>query len=260
MVADFGVHHKSVVISKCDSSANYWSAIIAIEVNMRYAIFFCLFVLGILLGACQVINAPNVPATLSAQNTAFAAETTAIPLSLGETAVAVARTAVMAETNVAEVNSVNRQLVATLNAVVPVTQAPQVGAAPITNNGQTPNTVTNALVDLGVAARKRDSDGCADGTQSQFAVDTPIIYATSRATSISSGAVVAVEWKYQGQVVGSGSYTVPNDETNFCIWFPLDPATIPFTAGSWSVQFTLNGNPVEPTIFFNIGDVQTPSQ
>ncbi len=227
---------------------------------MRYIVFLCLLIMGSLLGACQVLNAPNVPATLSAQNTAFAAEVTSIPLSLGETSVAVARTAVMAETNVADVNSVNRQLIATVNAVVPATPAPQVGSAPITNDGQLSNTVANALVDIGVAARKRDSDGCADGTQSQFAVDVPIIYATTRATSISANAVVAVEWKYQGQVVGSGSYTVPKDETNFCIWFPLDPATVPFTPGSWSVQFTLNGNLIEPTIFFNIGDVQTPSQ
>ncbi len=227
---------------------------------MRYISFLCLLIVGSFLGACQVLNAPNVPATLSAQNTAFAAEASAIPLSLGETAVAVARTAVMAETTVADVNSVNRQLIATVNAVVPSTLAPQVGSASTTGDGQPSNTVTNTLVDIGVSARKRDSDGCADGTQSQFGADVPIIYATTRATSISAGAVVAVEWKYQGQVVSSGDYTAPNDETNFCIWFPLDPANVPFTPGSWSVQFTLNGNAVEPTIFFNIGDVQTPSQ
>ncbi|MBI1278428.1 MAG: hypothetical protein GC179_09905 [Anaerolineaceae bacterium] len=227
---------------------------------MRYIVILCLVILASLLGACQVLNAPNVPATLSAQNTAYAAEASAMPVTLGETAIAVARTAVMAETTVADINSINRQLIATLNAVVPATPALQVGSAPSANNGQPANASGNTLVDLGVAARKRDSDGCADGTQSQFPADVPIIYATSRATSIGAGAKVAVEWKYQGQVVGSGSYTVPNDQTNFCIWFPLDPANVPFTPGSWSVQFTLNGNVVEPTIFFNIGDVQTPSQ
>jgi hypothetical protein len=230
-------------------------------VNMRYMISLCLLISGCLLGACQVLNAPNVPATLSAQNTAFAAEATAIPLSIGQTSVAVARTAVAAETNVADVNSINRQLIATVNAVVPVTPAPQVGSAPIASDGQVASSATtSALVDIGVTGRKRDSDGCADGTQSQFAVDIPIIYATTRATTIAAGAVVAVEWKYQGEVVGSGSYTVPNDETNFCMWFPLDPANVPFTPGAWSVQFSLNGSLIEPTIFFNIGEPQTPSQ
>lgn len=228
---------------------------------MRYMILVFLLILGVCLGACQVLNAPNVPATISAQNTAYASEATSIPLSLGETSVAIARTAVAAETNVADVNSVNRQLIATVNAVVPSTRVPQVANAPITNDGQpSGSAATSSLVDLGVTGRKRDSDGCADGTQSQFEVDTPIIYAIGRATSINAGAVVAVEWKYQGEVVGSGSYTASSDETNFCIWFPLDPANVPFTAGSWSVQFSLNGNPVEPTIFFNIGEAQTSNQ
>ena len=229
---------------------------------MRFMICVCLIIFGGLASGCQVLNAPNAPATLSAQNTAFVAEATSIPLSLQGTAVSLARTAIVAETEVAVINSVSRQLIATANAVIPVTPAPQVGAAPIVGDGNTQSSsvATTSLVDIGVTSRKRDSDGCADGTQSQFAIDTPIIYATTRAPSISAGAVVAVEWKYQGEVVGSGSYTVPQDETNFCIWFPLDPANIPFTPGSWSVQFTLNSNVVEPTIFFNIGDAPTPGQ
>ncbi len=219
---------------------------------------------GVLLAGCQVLNAPNAPETLSAQNTAFAAEATSIPLALQGTAVSLARTAVIVETDVAGINSISRQLIATAKVVVPITPAPQAGVAPILNNGTTQSnssvTLTNALVDIGVTSRKRDADGCADGTQSQFAVDTPIIYATTRATSISGGSIVSVEWKYQGEVVGSGSYTLPKDETNFCIWFPLNPANIPFTPGSWSVQFTLNNAVVEPTIFFNIGEAPTPAQ
>lgn len=227
---------------------------------MRNLIYVCIVILSILLAGCQVLNAPNAPATLSAQNTAFAAETTSIPQAIQGTAVALVRTSVAAETYVADLSSINRQLIATVNAVVPRTPAPQVGTAPISDGAQTAGSANTALVDIAVAARKRDSDGCADGTQSQFPVDTPIIYATTRAPSISGGAVVAVEWKYQGEVVGSGSYTVPKDETNFCMWFPLDPANIPFTPGSWSVQFTLNSSVVEPTIFFNIGDAATPGQ
>jgi hypothetical protein len=229
---------------------------------MRYMITICIVILGGLMSGCQVLNAPNVPATLSAQNTAIALEATSIPQALEGTAIALARTAVMAETDVADINSINRQLIATVNAVVPAGSGAQDGAAPVVNNGNTQasGTISSSLVDMGVTSRKRDSDGCADGTQSQFAVDTPIIYATTRAPSISAGAAVAVEWKYQGDVVGSGSYTVPKDETNFCIWFPLDPANIPFTPGSWSVQFTLNGNVVEPTMFFNIGEPATPGQ
>src|ERR1051325_8216343 len=98
---------------------------------MRYIICVGIIV-GILLGGCQVLNAPNVPATLSAQNTAFAVEATSIPQSLEGTAVALARTAIVAQTQVADISSINRQLVATANVVVPITAAPQVGNAPIT--------------------------------------------------------------------------------------------------------------------------------
>ncbi len=228
---------------------------------MRILVLFCILTVGVLLGSCQVLNAPNAPATLSAQNTAYAAEATAIPLSLGQTSVAIARTAIVAETRVAEINSINRQLIATANVIAPGTLSPQIAVAPVVSgNGQTVNSTATTFADTVVTSRKRDSDGCADGSASQFAVDTSIIYAITRATSINSGAVVTVEWKYQGQVVGSGSYTASQDETNFCIWFPLDPANVPFTPGSWSVQFSLNGNVVEPTLFFNIGEPQTPTQ
>ncbi|MCA0452773.1 MAG: hypothetical protein LCI00_02215 [Chloroflexi bacterium] len=224
--------------------------------------------------ACQVLNAPNAPATLIAENTAYAVEATNMPVSIGGTAVAVAGTAVAAQTQISDINSVNRQLQATLNAVIPPTARPQIGSegsiaatqASITGGGVGGTTGTGAvsvdqsvlasgtvLVDLAVTERKRDSDGCADGTSTQFGTDAPIIYAIARATSIGAGAVVSVDWKYQSQSMSSGSYTLPTDQSNFCIWFPLDAATIPFTAGAWSVRFLLNGQPVEPTVFFNIG-------
>lgn len=216
----------------------------------------------LLSSACQVLNAPNAPATLSAENTAFAAEATAIPVSISGSAVAVARTAVAAETQISEGNSINRQLIATLNAVIPPTPRPQISteglvaatAASSASAGTVVAPEGAILVDLAVTERKRDSDGCADGTSTQFAINAPMIYATTRATSIRAGAVVSVEWRYQSQPVSTGSYTLPTDQNNFCIWFPLDPAVVPFTAGSWSVQFLLDGQPVEPTVFFNIGD------
>lgn len=220
----------------------------------------CVVVLSLLLGACQVLNAPNGPATLSAQNTAFAAEATAMPAAIGGTAVAVAQTSVAARTAVAEISSINRQLIATLNVVVPATPKPQISTAGLVDTTGAAGTVAapsgSVFVELGVTDRKRDSDGCADGMRTQFPVESPTIYAIGRSGSIAAGTVVEVEWKYQSQIITSGSYTLPNDENNFCIWFPLDPAAVPFTAGSWSVQFMVDEQPVEPTIFFNIGEAE----
>ena len=234
----------------------------------------CILILCLSVSACQVLNAPNAPATLVAENTAYAVEATGMPLAVGGTAVSVASTAVAAETLIADIDSVNRQLLATLNAVIPPTPRPQIGSegsiaatqAFITGGGVGGTTGTGAvsvdqsivasgtvLVDLVVTERKRDSDGCADGASTQFGTDASTIYAIARATSIRAGAVVSVEWQYQSQIMSSGSYTLPTDQSNFCIWFPLDSATIPFTAGAWAVQFRLDGQPVEPTVFFNIG-------
>lgn len=221
---------------------------------MRHYIRYCILILGILTGACQVLNAPNVPATLSAQNTAFAAEASEIPLSFGATAIAIESTAVAAQTTVAEVGSINRQLIATLKVVVPPTIKPQISTEGMIDSTTPSGTNAAVLTDLAVTDLKRESDGCADGTRTQFPADVPIIYATTRAISISSGSVVAVEWKYQSQVVSSGTYTLPSNETNFCIWFPLDSANVSLLAGSWSVDFMLNGNPVNPSVFFTIGE------
>lgn len=225
---------------------------------MVYIIRLGIVVVCLLVSACQVLNAPNVPGTLIAENTAYAAEASAIPLSIGGTAVAVAETAIAAETQIAEMNSVNRQLFATLVAVIPPTPRPQIsteGIVEVTTvaSGDVVAPDGAVLVELAVTDRKRDSDGCADGTSSQFSVNTPIIYATTRATAIRSGAVVSVEWQYQGQAISSGSYTLPTDQSNFCIWFPLDPANVAFTAGQWSVQFLLDGQTMEPIVYFNIG-------
>ncbi len=225
---------------------------------MIYIIRLGIILLCLVSAACQVLNAPNVSATLSAENTAYAAEASAIPLSIGGTAVAVAETAITSKTQIAEVNSVNRQLFATLNAVIPPTLRPQISTEGIVGvTAVSPGNVVASdgavLVELAVTDRKRDSDGCADGTSSQFSVDTPIIYATTRATAIRSGVVVSVEWLYQDQAISSGSYTLPTDQSNFCIWFPLDSTNVTFTAGQWSVKFLLDGQPVEPTVFFNIG-------
>lgn len=103
---------------------------------MRHRIYVYLFVLGTILTSCQVLNAPNIP-RFSTQNTAIADEATSIPQSLAGTAAVIVRTAIVAETNVAELNSINRQLIATMNAVIPPTFAPQIVAVPNPNGAGT---------------------------------------------------------------------------------------------------------------------------
>jgi hypothetical protein len=234
--------------------------------------FSVVLLIGIL-SACQVLNAPNVPATLSAQNTAYAAEATTIVLSIRAADSNIVVTAQAAETTIAEYSSINRQLLATVAAIIPPTPARQVGAAPganvasgdgagvtgdaggIASSGAVSSTRASQFVETAITARIRESDGCADGFQTEFVPDVARIYAVTKAISISAGTTVQAEWRVAGEIVSQGSYTTPADQTNFCIWFPLDPESIPLTSGQWSVRLSVNGLPIEPTLFFTIADV-----
>lgn len=225
-----------------------------------------------LLCACQVLNAPNVPATLSAQNVAYAAEATAIAVSIRATISDIVVTAQAAETAISEDTSINRQLLAIVAAIIPPTPVRQVDAAPganvasgdgtgvtggIITTGEGSIANTSQFVETTITSNIRESDGCAADFQTEFSSDTTRIYAVTKAVSISAGITVQADWRVAGQTVSEGSYTTPTDQTNFCIWFPLDPASIQFTPGQWSVQLSANGLPIEPTLFFTIVDAMS---
>jgi hypothetical protein len=207
--------------------------------------------------------------TLDAQKMAYIGEATDIATSIQATGSSVLVTAHAAETAITEQNGINRQLLATAVAIIPPTPARQVGAAPganvasgegsgvtsaATGIGSSIGTNTAQFIETTITARIRESDGCADGFQTEFSPDAGRIYAVTKAVTISAGTTVMAEWRIGGQVVSQGSYTTPSDEENFCIWFPLDPASIPFTPGQWSVQLSAGDLLIEPTLFFTIVD------
>lgn len=215
--------------------------------------WFGLFILAGLLSACQVLNAPDMPATLRVQNTAYVAEATSISESLATREIVVAATAQAASTIVAETGGVNRVLMATARALNPPTPPRQTGGVSVTG-GVSSGTGGSQFVSTGVTSRKRDSDGCADGFETQFTTTTPAIYIITQAASVQAGTLMQVDWSYEGQMVSQSSWTVPQDERNFCIWFYIDPATVAFSAGSWSVQLSANGSVVGTPIPFSIVD------
>ncbi len=208
-----------------------------------------------LLSACQVLNAPDVPATLRIQNAAYVAEATVISESLATRQVEVEATALAASTTVAETGGVNRVLMATVRALIPPTPPRQFGGVSVTTEGSAEGA---QFLSTGVTSRKRDSDGCADGFETQFNSTTPTIYVITQAASVEAGTLMQVDWSYEGQMVSQSSWAVPQAESNFCIWFYIDPATVPFSAGSWSVQLSANGSPVSAPISFSI--VETMSE
>ncbi|MEZ4667466.1 MAG: hypothetical protein R3E39_06050 [Anaerolineae bacterium] len=214
------------------------------------------------------MNAPNMSATLSAQSTAYVEEATLIAKSIIETNSTLLVTAEAAETIIANYSSINQQLLETAIAIIPPTAVRQVGAAPGASvasgdsggNGDSSAAVTNSgaqFVETAITSRIRASDGCPDGVQTEFTPDVPSIYAVTKAVTIDSGITVRAEWRIGGQGVSTGSYTTTSAQTNFCIWFPLDAATVPFSSGQWSVQLFANDVPIEPTLFFTIADTMS---
>jgi hypothetical protein len=209
-----------------------------------------------------------------AEQTAYVDESTQVVATLNARGTEVVATARAAQTYVANVDGINRQLAVTLRAVNPPTQqvvdtSGQVTpgmivnpgelsaatAVPVTHDGGAPvvNGV-NSLTSVSTAAGVRDSDGCANGTQTQFTAGATSIFLTGHILNATTGTTVSAEWLYVGQVVVQNeSFTITQDDPDFCVWFYIEPTDAPFSAGSWSARFVINGAPVEPAAAFTIG-------
>lgn len=210
------------------------------------------------LSACQVLGRADNQATLQAEAEAYVAEATAVAQTAQARQQQLAVTADAAGTQIAEMNSINQQLLATARALIPPTPGRTVGSAPEVAGSPMPEmmseggTVAQAFINTGVTGSVRDSDGCADGLQTQFSASADRIYVTTRATSIRAGTVMSVEWRYEGQVVFSDSWTVDQDAAGFCLWYYITPEDVPFQTGNWTVQLAADGSMIEPTVSFTI--------
>jgi hypothetical protein len=202
----------------------------------------------LLLSGCQVFNRPNMPATLQAQNAGYISEATVIAQQLSDKRAGVQATAQAAQATIDYTSNINQQLLATVHAVIPPT--PQMEVAAVSTNAMASPT---QFVDVGVAPGVRQSDGCATRLQTSFPADVPEIYVTARAVSVPANTQMTVEWKFSGHVLHQESWTVPNNESNFCLWFNLTAAMTPLSQGQWSVQLFVNGEAINPEVNFTIG-------
>jgi hypothetical protein len=224
-----------------------------------------------LLSACQVLNRPDVPATLQAQNDGYIIEATMLAGTSQANQTTIEATSMAVGTLVADQNSINLQMLATIRAVIPPTPGRIVGNADgsvpgfipagpgdtgalITGDGATtPVPTTIQFTNIGVASAVRRADGCAVSLLTQFPANTQRIYVTARALNIRAGTLMAVEWRRENQVVVQENWTVPQDATNFCLWFNMDSAAVQFTPGQWSVRLFANNQPIDPEVTFTIG-------
>jgi hypothetical protein len=223
--------------------------------------------------ACSSIGSSSNGATLQAEQTAFESESTLIAQSLRAQSTQVMGTAVAAQTYLANIEAINRQLAATRRALIPPTEQVIERSGPVTPglivnpgdllpatapaNGDSADSAdtgaANQFTEVTTAAGIDEADGCANGVQSQFSSSAPRIYLTTRVLNAVGGSSVGAQWLFEGQVVfESSSFTISEDDPDFCIWFYIEPADVEFSPGSWSAQFLLNGAPTSSPATFTI--------
>lgn len=209
----------------------------------------------VLLSACQVLDPPNTAATLQAEGRGYVQTATAVQQVAQAQQTAVMATAESANTQVAQVQRINQQLLATVRAGdAPDLRISNDNAA-VTPVGVEPG--RRWFVKTGTTARVREADGCAEEAQIQFALDTPRIYATVRAFNIESGVQMSVAWYYESTEVLRENWTVPQSSSDLCMWFYIDPEIVEFRPGSWSVRLFADGFQLEDAMVFALVEPQT---
>lgn len=205
----------------------------------------------LLLSACQVLDPPNTAATLQAEGRGYIETATAVQDTAHLQQTQVMATAQAASTRVADTQRINQQLLATVRAgdlVDPNAAARNsvVATAVGIESGQ------RWFVKTGTTTVVRESDGCVEQTQTRFPIDTPRIYATVHAFNIESGVQMSVAWYYEGTEVLRENWVVPQSSADLCIWFYLEPSTVEFRPGVWSVQLFADGFRLEDAMVFSM--------
>jgi hypothetical protein len=242
-----------------------------------------ILVLMLLVTACAPSAEVTITPTVRLVNREeFQRESTAIAQAMVMQATEVSGTAVAAQAYVAQQESINIQLAATLRVVVPATQqvidmsgpvTPGMVAtlSPLTTPGAIATQSAGSVIlpaaspspgadtgthftDIAVSLSVRDDDGCADGATTTIPSSATRIYATARAFNIRAGTLMGADWLRDGQVVYQSSpWTVEGDDDDFCLWFYIEPVDIEFTPGAWAVRLYANGQALEPLASFTIG-------
>jgi hypothetical protein len=236
-------------------------------VRYRLVSFALLLVVALLVTGCGSLglDAPDAQATLQAEETALALEATRIPGELSALSTQVAVTAVAAETYVARMDGINRQMVATLRAVMPPTAqviqgrdgAALPGGAGSVDSMDVQGTPASGVVTFTAfqtASAVNSADGCVQTPSSLFGVNDTIIYATARALNMRAGTEMTAEWSFGGQVVYTFSFVVDVDDPDYCLWFSITPQDVTFTPGDWTVSMLANGAPIASAVSFRIDE------
>ncbi|MDZ4768974.1 MAG: hypothetical protein SGJ24_07595 [Chloroflexota bacterium] len=244
--------------------------------RVNHAVQHVLMLVGAvaILSGCTGLTPDDPAATLRAERDGYFLEATAIADAGVLQRTQIIETAAAAATTVSQLEARNALLLATLRAALPPTQQ-VVNTSGLVTPGSVatpapPGTFDSAsnsaavmsdgapisgssFVDITTASSVRDTDGCVDVASSAFAADISRIYITARAVTIAAGTVMRVEWAYQGSPAFSESFTIERDNSDFCLWFYIEPTADVLSPGVWTAQLYADDQTVEPIASFTIG-------
>ncbi|MDE2636881.1 MAG: hypothetical protein OXI30_10995 [Chloroflexota bacterium] len=139
-----------------------------------------------------------------------------------------------------------------VTAQAPRTQAP---IAIVTPPAVTPPPTTTQqgprLENISMASGVNEFD-CAIDVNPRFTPASTAIYVVGRAFAIPAGATITSSWRRAGTEVVSFSFQREHEINDNCIWFFIDQSDAPFTVGFWSVDISVNEQPVTSPVAFQI--------
>lgn len=204
-----------------------------------------------LLIGCSSGTAASHQATLRAETDGYVAEATAIRQAADSDLERIASTVVALEAEVLHRAAVNVQLNATLQAMLPAVSRSAVNAG----GAATPEAILRGerwFIKTGMSSQVSESDGCSQTPESDFATTTSRIYATFKAFNIDGGTPLSASWAHDGQTVHEESFNLEGGAGEICLWFYIDPETVEFVPGLWTVQLYAEGFPLESAMPFQI--------
>lgn len=220
------------------------------------------FCYALLFTACQSLTPEDIPATLAAERLAYATESVAIERTALIERAGARVTVQAAETQAAELNALNRVLLATVRAGE--TPVPQIipgvmdefsvmvdESTSMTEGGSVDGAAVGQFSQLAVASGVRDSDGCAVDVRSTFSPDVTRIYFTLIASPLSRGTQFVVEWQQNEVIVDRSAWTADQDASRLCVWFYTDG---PFNPGNWTASLFVDGQLISPIVPFTVGN------
>lgn len=210
-----------------------------------------------LVAGCGTVSGEANMATIAAQNRGFVTEAAQINGTIAAQETSVLATSVAAETLVARENVVNAIILETVRAGEPPTVAVvaridrsagrAAGATPDPN--QFGDEAAGTVAETYVTSAIRDADGCGVDRVTQFPAGTSRLFAVQRYQSIPANTLVSIDFFFEGAQAFSDDLVVTGDETDFCVWFFLEP----YSQGQWALQFYSNGNPIGERVSFSVG-------